>query len=123
MRKIILGFFAVISISLLASYVLIHSYVVQGAVDLQKKALNYEVEYEAEKINRLLAEQEMLVRTLAANEQIVRFMANLPSRQAAITQPEYPEVLATLQASQQAADSSINLLFFVSERGDAIIKL
>lgn len=122
MKKIILCFFFIISMGLLMSYITINSYVIRSGVELEKNALRSDVELLAQRITLNLSDKTMLVKQMANYYGFINFMATLPSRETIQRHPGYEDIMATLDHIKINNDKDIDLVFFVSQSGNAIIK-
>ncbi|MCB2301120.1 methyl-accepting chemotaxis protein [Clostridium tagluense] len=120
--KVILNFMTITTITFIASMVILTIFIKQNIIKIEEKSLSNEVQLVTEKINTSLAQKGMLVKQLANQQSIINFMSTLPSRKAIKTNPGYPDVIKTLQNTKNSNGSDIDLVFFVSESGNAIIK-
>ena len=122
MKKIILGFFFIITIGLLMSYLTINSYVIRNAVELEKHALRSDVELLAQHINLNLSDKTILVKQMANYYSFIQFIATLPPHKAVEEHPGYEDIAKTLDHIKDTSDESVDLVFFVSQSANAIIK-
>lgn len=120
--KISFNFLLIIAITFVASFFIITTSVKDTVVMLEEKNLSNEVEAVTEKINTTLSAKGMLVRQMANDAAIVGFMDSIPNREVLKTLPNYGAVLATLQNTKANSGKDIDLVYFVSEKGDAIFK-
>lgn len=122
MKKTIFSFFFIITAGLLVSYFTINSYVVRSALQLEKHALRSDVELLAEHINLDLSNKVMLVKQMANYDSFTTFMTTLPSRETIEQHPNYEAVVKTLDNIKATSDENVDLVFFVSQPANAIIK-
>jgi methyl-accepting chemotaxis protein len=120
--KISFNFMLISLITFILSFFIITMSAKEIVLRLEEKNLNNEVRVVTEKINTNLESKGMLVRQMAANESIIDFMAALPSREAIPTTPGYDKVIASLKNIKASSGKDVDLVFFVSESGNAIVK-
>ncbi len=122
MKKTILSFFFIITAGLLMSYLTINSYVVHSALELENHALRSDVELLAEHINSNLSDKTMLVKQMANYDSFITFMTTLQSQEAIENHPGYSDIVKTLDNIKTTSDKNVDLVYFVSESANAIIK-
>lgn len=120
--KITFNFMFIIIITFVASFFIITMSVKNIVLTLEEKNLSHEVETITETINTNLEGKGMLVRQMGSDQAIIDFMAALPSREVTKTMPGYDKVIATLKNTKGNNGKDIDLVYFVSEGGNGIVK-
>lgn len=119
--KISFNFLLIIAITFVVSFLIINSSIKETVILLERKNLSNEVEAVTEKINTNLDAKGMLVKQLANDATLIKFAQDLPSRNLIKSQVNYPQVIGTLKNAKASNSSDIDMIFFVSEKGDALI--
>lgn len=122
MKKTILSFFFIITAGLFMSYLTINSYVVHSALELENRALRSDVELLAEHINSNLSDKAMLVKQMANYDGFISFMTTVESQDAIENHLGYNDIVKTLDNIKSTSDKNVDLIYFVSESANAIIK-
>lgn len=120
--KISFNFLLIIAITFVLSFFIINSSIKDTVIRLEQKNLSNEVEAVTEKINTNLDAKGMLVKQLANDAALIKFAQDLPSRNVIKTHANYSQVMATLKNAKASNTNDIDMIFFVSEKGDALIK-
>ncbi len=120
--KITFNFMLITVVTFVVSFFIISMSVKTIVLNLEEKNLSSEVQSITEKINNNLEIQGMLVKQMGSDQGIINFMAAVPSRDVQKTMPGYDQVLATLKNTKANNGKELDLVYFVSEAGDAIIK-
>lgn len=120
--KVVVNFMIITTITFIVSMVILNVFAKQSILKIQETSLTSEVQAACEKINGNLDRKGMLVKQLANDQSIIDFMAAVPSREAVKNTPGYDKVLKTLQNTKESNGNDIDLVYFVSESGNVIIK-
>lgn len=120
--KITVNFMLITIATFVVSFFIITMSVKEIVLNLEEKNLSNEVQSITEKINTSLESKGSLVRQMASDQGIIDFMTIVPSRDGMKGTPGYEKVIATLKNTKASSGKDMELVYFVSEFGDAIIK-
>lgn len=120
--KISFNILLILAITFVLSFVVINASLQKTVIKLEQKNLTNEVEAVTEKINTNLQTKGMLVKQMSHDAALLNFAQSIPTREAVKTLPNYGHVIATLKNTKENNSKEIDLVYFVSEIGDAIVK-
>lgn len=120
--KISFNILLILAVTFVVSFLIINFSLKETVLKLEKKNLANEVGVVTEKINTELKAKGMLVKQMANDAALINFAQSIPNRSAIKSVPNYGQVIATLKNAKANNSNDIDLIYFVSEVGDAIVK-